>query len=198
MHIEVRPMGPYETNCYIISLDDKELIIDPGVDAVPWVLERVSNPVAILNTHGHFDHVWSNAPLQKELQVPLIIHEADRFLLEGEQFGLHFPKSTPDILIQGSRTIEIGGIPITFHHFPGHTPGTSVIEIEETWFSGDFIFRGSIGRVDFPHSDPKAMVESLQRFAAIPFDRPIYPGHGGPTSIAQEQRLVASWIQYLG
>ncbi|MRJ02143.1 MAG: MBL fold metallo-hydrolase [Epsilonproteobacteria bacterium] len=200
MQIESRPMGSYATNCYIVSIDDKEFVIDPGIGATPWVLERVRNPVAILNTHGHFDHVWSNRELQKELGVPIVIHEADTFLIEGEQFALELPPSRADITIKGNRgsqQIELGGIPITFHHFPGHTPGSCVIEIGENWFSGDFIFRGSIGRVDFPYSDPRAMAESLIRFKEIDYDRPLYPGHGEPTTISREQRTVESWIDYL-
>ena len=60
MDIKVHPMGDYGTNCYIVSIDEKDFIIDPGVGATAWVKQNAKNPVAVLNTHGHFDHVWSN------------------------------------------------------------------------------------------------------------------------------------------
>lgn len=65
MNIKVKPMGEYQTNCYIVSINDMDFIIDPGMGATEWVMQNVTNPIAILNTHGHFDHVWSNAELQK-------------------------------------------------------------------------------------------------------------------------------------
>ena len=66
MDIKVQAMGDYQTNCYIATIDGKDLIIDPGMDSLRWIKTQVTNPIAILNTHGHFDHVWSNAEVQKE------------------------------------------------------------------------------------------------------------------------------------
>ena len=195
MQIKYQPMGSYATNCYIVTIDGKDLIIDPGVGATPWVVENVTNPVAILNTHGHFDHVWSNAELKERLGVPIYINKEDAFFLQGEQFGMEFPPSQADVLIEGDEELTIEGIPLKFWHFPGHTPGCSVIEIDDSWFSGDFIFAGSIGRVDFPYSDPQAMKESLRRFKTIPFNKKVYPGHGEPTTIKREQQFVDYWLQ---
>ena len=194
MQIISRPMGQYQTNCYIVTKNGKEFIVDPGVGATEWVLQNVQNPVAILNTHGHFDHVWSNAELKERLGVPIVIHQDDAFFLKRDQFGIPMPKSEPDILVQEG-PIEITGEEITFLHFPGHTPGCSVIDFGDFWCSGDFIFHGSIGRVDFPFSDPEAMKRSLERFKTIQENKPIYPGHGEPTTIAQEQRHVDYWLR---
>jgi len=66
------PMGAYQTNCYIVSNSKEELIIDPGMGATEWVLQNVKNPLAILNTHGHFDHVWSNSELKLYLKIPYL------------------------------------------------------------------------------------------------------------------------------
>lgn len=195
MQIKYKPMGSYATNCYIVTIDNKDLIIDPGVGATEWVLANVKNPVAILNTHGHFDHVWSNAELQEKLDIPLYINKEDAFFLQGKQFGMEFPPSEPDVLIEGDQELHIEGIPLKFLHFPGHTPGCSVIEIGDAWFSGDFIFAGSIGRVDFPYSDPEAMKESLRKFKRIDYDKKVYPGHGEPTSIKREQQYVDYWLR---
>ena len=197
MQIRSKPMGPYATNCYIVSINQKDFIIDPGMGATDWVIQNVINPVAILNTHGHFDHIWSNAELKEKFQVPIYINKEDAFLLQESQFGMSFPKSSADVTIEGDQELLIEGIKIKFLHFPGHTPGCSVIEIGDRWFSGDFIFKGSIGRVDFPYSDPKAMKESLLKFQQIDEDRVVLPGHGEPTTIKDEQRYVHYWIERL-
>ncbi|WP_200762207.1 MBL fold metallo-hydrolase [Nitrosophilus alvini] len=195
MQIKSRPFGDYMTNCYIVEIEEKELIVDPGIGAAEWVLDNVKNPVAILNTHGHFDHVWSNAELKEKLAIPIIIHKEDAFFLETDQYNMGMPKSRADILVEGDKEIVAGGILFKFIHFPGHTPGCCVIEIDNAWFSGDFIFKGSIGRVDFPYSDPEAMKRSLEKFKKIPFDKPVYPGHGEPTTIKNEQKYVDYWLR---
>ena len=195
MQIQFQPMGQYQTNCYIVTINGKDFIVDPGVGATDWVMAHAKNPVAILNTHGHFDHVWSNAELQKLLQIPIIIHKDDAFFLEKEQFGINMPKSKPDLLVKDEEPLTIEEESIRFLHFPGHTPGSCVIDFGEFWCTGDFIFRGSIGRVDFPYSDPNAMKESLKRFKALEFDKILYPGHGEPTTIKEEQRHIDYWLR---
>ncbi|MDD5716743.1 MAG: MBL fold metallo-hydrolase [Sulfuricurvum sp.] len=195
MQILKRPMGPYQTNCYIIRIDHKEIIIDPGVGATEWVMANVSHPVAILNTHGHFDHVWSNHELQTRLSIPLYTPKGDVMLLQNSHWMPDLPPSTPDIEVEGDQTFTIEGIEVKFHHFPGHCPGCSMIEIGNVIFSGDFLFQNSIGRVDFPYSDPEAMKESLRKFARMQEDKTLYPGHGGETSVHAEQRHVDYWIR---
>ncbi|WP_457746182.1 MBL fold metallo-hydrolase [Sulfurimonas sp.] len=197
MTIKVQAMGMYQTNCYIATVDGRDFIIDPGVDATEWVKNNITNPVAILNTHGHFDHVWSNAQLQKELGVKLYTPEGDVMLLEGSGWMPDLPPSTPDVVVKPDEEIDFDGIKVTFHHFPGHCPGCSMIEIEDAIFSGDFIFERSIGRTDFPYSSPQDMKKSLQKFKQIPYDKTLYPGHGGTTTIKQEQQYSDYWINSL-
>ena len=197
MTIKVQPMGVYQTNCYIVTKDGKDIIIDPGVNATQWVKKNVTNPVAILNTHGHFDHVWSNAELQKELDIKLYTPKEDNMLLRESSWMPDLPPSTPDVLVKNNEELNINGIKVKFRHFPGHTPGSSTIEIDDAMFSGDFIFERSIGRTDFPYSNPKDMKESLQRFQKLDFDKTIYPGHGGTTTIKQEQKYVPYWLEQL-
>ena len=155
MQIKIQPMGPYQTNCYIITVDGKDFIIDPGVGAAKWAIEHTTNPVAILNTHGHFDHVWSNAELKEKLNIPLYAPKDDLFMLTNDPLGQGTPPSKPDYLVSNDETIEIKNVKFTFLHFPGHTPGCSVIQVGDVWFSGDFLFERSIGRWDFPASDGK-------------------------------------------
>ena len=197
MKIKHRAFGVYQTNCYIISIDDKQLIVDPGVAAAEWVKNNVTNPVAILNTHGHFDHIWSDCELKKELNVPVYIPKNDAFMLEEDVFNQSQPTCKADILVDGDKKYDIEGIKVKYIFFPGHTPGCSVIEIGESWFSGDFIFENSIGRVDFPYSNPADMKKSLEKFLDIKYDKKVYTGHGNPTTIKKEQKNVPYWLDCL-
>jgi len=197
MTIKVQAMGIYQTNCYIATVNGKDFIIDPGVNATQWVKENTINPVAILNTHGHFDHVWSNAELQKELGIKLYTPEGDIPLLTASTWMPDLPHSTADVVVKPDEIIDFDGTKVKFHHFPGHCPGCSMIEIEDAIFSGDFIFERSIGRTDFPYSSPQDMKKSLQKFKELDFDKTLYPGHGGTTTIKQEQKYTDNWISSL-
>lgn len=195
----VKPMGRgYQTNCYLLIHNDKSLIIDPGIGATEWVIENAVNPVAILNTHGHFDHVWSNAALQEALGVPVYIHALDAPMLQMDPFNLQMPLSRADVLIADENPIALEGFEFRFVHMPGHTPGTAMIVFEDRLFTGDFLFDGTIGRTDFLGSDPKAMIRSLERFMTeFEGDRPLYPGHGIPTSEARARRFIPDYITML-
>ena len=190
-------MGVYQTNCYIATVDGKDFIIDPGVNATEWVKENVANPVAILNTHGHFDHVWSNAELQKDLGLKLYTPKGDVMLLKETSWVPGLPPSTPDVEIVGDEELDFDGVKVKFRHFPGHCPGCSTIEIGDAMFSGDFIFERSIGRTDFPYSSPSDMKKSLEKFKLLDYDKTIYPGHGSTTTIKQEQKHSDYWINSL-
>ena len=195
MQIKIQPMGYTQTNCYIVTIDGKDLIIDPGMDATEWVIKNTTNPVAILNTHGHFDHVWSNAELKQKLKIPIYVPKADLFMLEDDPLGQGTPPSKPDYLVEGDATLDIKGIKVIYRHFPGHTPGCSIIEIEDVWFSGDFLFQQSIGRWDFPSSSGEDMAQSLEKAMKIKEDFTLYPGHGPSTTLKAEQRIMPFWIK---
>lgn len=197
MDIKIQPMGDYQTNCYIVSIDNKDFIIDPGVNATSWVKQNVTNPVAILNTHGHFDHVWSNSEVSKELDLKIYCPENDAFMLQKDPYGLGMTPSTPDILIEGDQVLDFDGIEVKYHFFPGHTPGCSAIEINNKLFTGDFIFRGSIGRCDFPFSSPEDMKKSIKKVLSWQRDIQIYPGHGDSTTLANEKQSLNNWLNYL-
>ncbi len=197
MQIKMQPMGAYQTNCYIVTVNGKDLIIDPGMNAAQWVKENCSNPLAILNTHGHFDHVWSNTEVKEDLNIPIYCPRDDSFMLQSDPFDHGTPKSTADFEVKPDQSIELDGIRITFHHFPGHTPGCSAIEIEDALFCGDFIFDGSIGRVDFPYSNPLDMEKSLEKVLAWEKDITLYPGHGNSTTLKKQFNSLNNWLSYL-
>ncbi|WP_024955332.1 MBL fold metallo-hydrolase [Sulfurospirillum arcachonense] len=197
MNITCQPMGMLQTNCYIIENDGKEIIIDPGIEATNWVLANVENPIAILNTHGHFDHVWSNAELKEKLNIPIYVPIDDAFMLKDDPFGQGTPSSQADVLVTGDQEFDIAGLKITYMHFPGHTPGCSAILIENSLFSGDFIFKGSIGRVDFPYSSPEDMKKSIQKLLHVEENWIVYPGHGESTTVFAEKQVLPMWINMI-
>ena len=197
MSIKIQPMGDYQTNCYIITVDDKDFIIDPGVGATRWVKQNVKNPVAIFNTHGHFDHVWSNKEVKDELNLKIYTPKDDTFMLEKDPYGFGMTPSEADVIVEPDEEFDFDGVKVKFHHFPGHTPGCSAIEINDNLFSGDFIFNGSIGRTDFPFSSPQSMIESIDKILSWERNIRIYPGHGPSTTLISERSSLENWKSYL-
>ncbi|PID48255.1 MAG: MBL fold metallo-hydrolase [Proteobacteria bacterium] len=197
MKIKFQAMGSYQTNCYILSNSKGDIIIDPGMGASSWVRKNVSNPVAILNTHGHFDHVWSNDELSRTLGVPIYCPRDDVFMLENDIFGHGTPPSRAEFQVKPDEEVELLGLGLKFWHFPGHTPGCSAIEVGDCLFSGDFLFKGSIGRFDFPYSNSEDMKKSIKKAMAFQKDLRVYPGHGESTSLKVEQKKLPTWLRFI-
>jgi len=194
VEIKIKPMGVYQTNCYIVTINGKDIIIDPGVNATNWVLSQAKNPIAILNTHGHFDHVWSNQELKDKLNIPIHCPKDDVFMLKDDPFNQDTPTSNVDVAVEPDEVVSVEDISVKFLHFPGHTPGCSAIEIGNCWFSGDFLFKGSIGRVDFPYSNPEDMKKSLKKAMSYKKDIALYPGHGPSTTLKTEKKGFTYWL----
>ena len=197
MEIKLHPMGDYQTNCYIVTIDNKDIIIDPGVGALSWIEANAKNPIAVLNTHGHFDHVWSNQIVKETFDIKLYTPKDDSFMLTLNPYNMGMPPSYADVLVNPDEEIELEGIKVKFHHFPGHTPGCSVIEIENSLFSGDFIFKGTIGRFDFPNSSAAQMKKSLNKILKWKDNYNIYPGHGDKTTLFNEIDNITLWEKHI-
>ena len=196
MLVKKKAMGEYQTNCYILNFDKFEIIIDSGVDSLDWIDQNVSNPIAILLTHGHFDHIWDIYRVAKKYKIPIYINRNDEVLLKNDIFGRGIEKYQKEFitLLDNNSQIKLNGIKIFFHHFAGHSEGSSVIEIENSYFCGDLIFKGSIGRFDFPYSDSFKMRNSLIRALDLNGDFPLYSGHGEDTTINNERENLKMWI----
>jgi glyoxylase-like metal-dependent hydrolase (beta-lactamase superfamily II) len=213
------PAGPLAANCYFVGRGPGAecVIVDPGMDSLTGIRNVVSEqnltPVAVLVTHGHFDHMWQAADVAAEYDVPVWIHPADRHLLADPmaaissesasmlraQFGLddvpefHEPADVRDAT--DGAVIEAAGLRFTVDHVPGHTPGTVVYRVDYTGdepisqvaFTGDFLFAGSIGRTDLVGGDMDEMAASLRSFMGLPDDVAVLPGHGGQSSIGRER-----------
>ncbi|EAH9094569.1 MBL fold metallo-hydrolase [Campylobacter jejuni] len=197
MQIIKQACGVYETNCYILFTPKGEFIIDPGTDALLFIKKHVKNPLAILNTHGHYDHIWDNAKVKKEYNIPIYIHKNDAFMLHDD-FNQGYDSSDADFLVDNEDILNICGVDFKFHFLPGHTLGCTMIEIvgKNIMFSGDFLFYRSIGRWDFPYSDANLMKQSLEKVMTYKEDFKLLPGHGQETTLKEEQVHLPSWLRY--
>ena len=195
MQILKKAFGEYATNCYILKGEQGDLVIDPGEGSFDWVMQNTGKIAAVLNTHGHFDHVYDDAKLQRA-GAKIYIHESDAFMLRADPFETLPEPIEADVLVKGQeQSLEIAGFNVKFSLFAGHTPGSCMIEVDGAIFSGDVIFKGSIGRWDFPFSSGAQMKESLHKILQIKGDFTLYPGHGPNTSLAAERQNLKYFLQ---
>lgn len=185
MQILSKAFGAYKTNCYILKLNSSEIIIDPGQGSYNWIKENCQNILAVLNTHGHFDHSFDNRLLQDEGHK-IYIHKDDSFMIRDDPFNMLEMSCEADFEVSGGDRFKFGDFEVEFMHFPGHTPGCCMIAINGEIFSGDFIFKGSIGRYDFPYSNRANMITSLKKALEIEENFNLHPGHGRSTTLKDE------------
>lgn len=196
MDILIQPCGDFGTNCYIIKTNNGEIVIDPGVDSFLYVKQNTTNLLAILATHGHFDHVNDVDKIRKESGAKFYLPKDDEIFILKDPFSRLENTFKADVLVNDKDSFEFGGLKVIFHHFAGHTPGTSMIEIGGVMFSGDFIFRNSIGRTDLYLSDSSVMKQSIQKVLTYP-NYTLYPGHGQSTSLDMERDNLTYFLNYL-
>lgn len=193
------PGAPLEVNCYLAA--DRAAGEAILIDAPLQVAAEMSKKAAqwdvtvrqIICTHGHWDHTMGLPEFMQTFGVPTAVHEGDADLLIHPTFApFSFPFEltpvTPNILLQEGTVILVGSHTFTVLHTPGHTPGGICLYdvVSNILFSGDTLFAGAHGRVDFPGSDPKLMLQSLHRLSALPGRTRVYPGHGPDTTIERE------------
>jgi hydroxyacylglutathione hydrolase len=187
--------SPYGTNCWLLASDESReaVVVDPGFEpgALRVLLERAGRePVAVLATHAHVDHVGGAGDFAEDL--PVFVHEADAVAFTDEA-AWHAGFANPLAPVKDLRTIadgdvlRFGGFAIEVLHTPGHTPGHCCFRTDALVLSGDLVFAGAVGRSDLPNSDPAAMEASLRRFLTLPDDLPVLPGHGADTTVGRER-----------
>ncbi|MGD8545856.1 MAG: MBL fold metallo-hydrolase [Candidatus Bathyarchaeota archaeon] len=194
-------VGRFFTNCYIVVSEKtrEAVIIDPGFDhrqeaeeIYEFVESRDLEITIVVNTHGHPDHTCGNGMVKKKFGVPILIHEYDAHMLQksnrvAEFFGLRVSSPPADKILHEEDTIEFGDLTFEVLHTPGHSRGCISLKGKNEVFTGDTLFAGSIGRIDFPDSSRIEMKRSLEKLENLPVHFIVYPGHGPETTIREEK-----------
>lgn len=199
MEILRKSFGNAVTNCYVVKSKSSSIIIDPGEGAYKWAYENATNLAGIFLTHGHYDHVH-DAKFFKDQNFKTYIHKLDSFMVENASVNMPNPFK-PDFLVDDNGKFDVEGFGVKFHHFPGHSPGCCMLEVayndERVMFSGDFLFKGSVGRWDFIYSDANLMKESLKKALMIKENFILYPGHGFNTTFDDERETIEYFLGIL-
>lgn len=205
LHLECIVSQPFDENTFVVSRPGQQecLIVDPGLEPQKFaakIKEKNLIPVAILNTHGHSDHIAGNEFCKRTWpDCPLIIGHGDAPKLTDPQlnlsapFGLELISPEADRTVQEGDTVEFAGITLEVLETPGHSSGHVVFVCKEVEpyvvIGGDVLFYGSIGRTDFPDGSLSQLTTAIhQKLFTLPGDTLVLPGHGPATTIEQEIR----------
>jgi glyoxylase-like metal-dependent hydrolase (beta-lactamase superfamily II) len=199
IHVQTFPLGPLQTNCFLVYKDKEALAIDPGGDPSPLVQYVRKNDLTlrlILNTHFHVDHILGNKQLKDATGAPILANPEDDYLLQtqvgrgGAMIGLPELEDFDYEPLHPGRT-EFLGESCDVLATPGHTPGSLSFYFPDSGkvFSGDLIFSRSVGRTDFPGGSTDTLIKAVQEnIFTLPEDTVIYCGHGPETTVREEKQ----------
>jgi hydroxyacylglutathione hydrolase len=195
---------PFQENTYVAWRGDRRdaIVIDPGLEPeaiLAFLDEQSLDVAAILNTHGHADHIGGNEVLkQRYPQAPLIIGVNETALLADADLNMSAPFGVPivsppaDQTVSEGEVIDFAGVKLEVFEIPGHSPGHIVFVLREepiVVFGGDVLFRGSVGRCDFPGGSFEQLADGIRKnLYTLPDDTVVYSGHGPVTKIGHEKR----------
>jgi hydroxyacylglutathione hydrolase len=197
LRVEQLSLGPIATNCYVLRRElgaPEAVVVDPSGSAGELRVRLASagaQCAGILVTHGHWDHLLGVADLAEGTGAWVYMAEGERTLLESPA-GVTPPAVsmrpyTPDVLLDGGETIEVGGISFDVLSVPGHSPAHLAYYADGCLFSGDVLFAGSVGRTDLPGASWDELIASIRMLVdSLPPETAIYPGHGPATTLARE------------
>lgn len=200
---------PSNTYVCATNVPGECIVVDPGLDGEAVLREieaRALRPVGVFCTHGHFDHIGSAHDVAERYGTRVYLHRDDRRVARSANFLLMACKIDRRIVVPTAVTEAFDGMPVrigpdtlTFHHAPGHTPGSCMIEFRGALFSGDTIYRDGVGLVDFPGEDEQVLRESIARhWDAFDDDLTLYPGHGGSGPLGDVKRQNAALRAFIG
>ncbi|WP_449621321.1 MBL fold metallo-hydrolase [Robertmurraya sp. Marseille-Q9965] len=200
MNWEQIPLGPLQTNCYIVADDKKNcLIFDPGEEGkklVNRLEQRKLKPQAILLTHAHFDHIGAVDDIRNKYNIPVYIHNNEKNWLmdpslNGSQLFMMGPirAKQADQLITSEGEMTVGDFTFEVFETPGHSPGSVSYYFKKDGFvvAGDALFQGSIGRTDLPGGNHEVLINSIhKKLLVLPEETFVLSGHGDTTTIENE------------
>jgi hydroxyacylglutathione hydrolase len=212
LEVVMMTLGIAQTNCYILGDTETKaaVVIDPSDNAaaiMQQITDRGWQVKQILGTHAHFDHVLAVDGVRQATGAPFRLHEADLPTLawmqaSGQRFGLEIPPPPEvDSYVEAGETITVDGIQLEVLFTPGHALGhvSYVLASDSMVFSGDCLFRGSIGRTDLPGCDHDTLMRSIfEVLLPLGDEYTVLPGHGPMTSIAEERQLNPFLVNYTG
>jgi hydroxyacylglutathione hydrolase len=194
------PAGPLSTNAYVVIDPEtsQAMIVDAPPDSAALiegeVMARKATPTVLVITHGHWDHVVDTAAVRDRYDIPVLMHELDRHMLEspGER---DFATVSPDRLLADGDRVTLANHEFEVFHTPGHCPGQiSLYNAENAVvFGGDTLFPNGYGRVDIAGASEEDTLRSLARLLQLPDDVVVYTGHGNPTTIGRER----GWMEHV-
>lgn len=194
-------VGALETNCYLVYCTESLecAIVDPGAEAQKifhLITKKSLNPVVLLNTHGHIDHIGANKDIKERFNIPLCIHALDKSMLENvQQLELSFflgakESPSPDKHLEDGDMVKLGKSSLQVIHTPGHSPGSVSFLGDGFILSGDTLFYGGVGRADLPGGSWDELERSIKnKILTLPDETIVLPGHGPITSVGQERNL---------
>ena len=191
MLVKTLPVGQLETNCYIVSNENtlECVVIDPG-DEANTILDYIEGHklkcVAILLTHGHFDHVGAVDAVAEETGATVYMHEMDDAKL-SYMYMMRYRMPDSGVYLKDGDVLNLAGLEFHIMATPGHTLGGVTIRCEDALFTGDTLFKGSCGRVDLPGGDMMQQLESIRKICQLPGDYEVYPGHMDSSTLERER-----------
>ena len=190
---------PFDENCYVVSDDTGEgVVIDPGGMAkqiLSYIREAKLSIKAVLDTHGHCDHIGANDEIRDETGAPLYIHKEDAAMISDMKLNLSafmgfrvISRPAEHLLSEGDK-ISFGQSELEVIHTPGHTKGGVCFVGEGVAFTGDTLFAGSIGRSDFPGGSERDLIGNIKKkLLVLPDETKVYSGHGPSSEIGWERQ----------
>jgi hydroxyacylglutathione hydrolase len=192
--VDPMPLGPIGTNCYLVRAArgaPEGVVVDPSGDAATIRLELArmgARCAAILITHGHWDHLLGVADLAEGTGAPVHMAEDERSLLEEPPTSpVAVRPWTPEVLLEGTETLDLAGVSFDVLQVPGHSPAHLAYAFEGGVLSGDVLFAGSVGRTDLPGASWETLLDSIRVLVdRCPPETVVYPGHGPTTTLGTE------------
>ena len=200
MYIKTLVVGDYDTNCYILTPDSsiQAIVIDPADEPdviLDAIAEKGLDVKYIILTHGHWDHFGAAKYIAEKTGAKIGIHKLDKKALSDSDLSMafifvdHLDEVKPDMELSDGQVLKLGDLDAIIIHTPGHTPGGISILIDDCLFTGDLIFKGSVGRTDLTGGSYETLLNSVKEKVLVLPDRiKIYPGHGPATTIGNERR----------